>query len=267
MNGTSLDSVLAEMGDVGLRMSQIDAAEGAAGNMSVYLAGEIELSARFRRQSRIALPVAVPHLADGWVAVTGGSRRLRDVAQSPETIICLLHMTPDGQHATLYAAQGVRPTSELNTHLAVHNDHVGRRALEQHAILHAQPVHLTYLSHVPRYQDTLAFNRRLLRWQPETIIVFPEGIGVLPFQVPGSAEQMAVTTSALATHRGIIWTHHGIVTRADSGIGRASDLVEYAEAAAHYEYLNLAAGEPSTGLSDEELRLICDQLKIQQTFF
>jgi len=106
-----------------------------------------------------------------------------------------------------------------------------------------------------------------LRWQPETIVEFPEGIGLLPFQVPGSAAQMEVSTEALATYRGVVWGRHGIVTRSDKGVRKASDLVEYAEAAAHYEYLNLAAGEPSAGLSDEELRQICANLGIQQIYF
>ncbi len=267
MSSSTLDLILAQIGDTGLRMSQIDAAEGAAGNISVYVAGGLEPGARFPQHSRIELPATVPNLAGGSVVVTAATRRLRDVMRSPETTLCLLHIEPDGRHARLYTAEGVRPTSELNTHLAVHNDHAGRRGLEQHAIIHAQPIHLTFLSHVPRYQDTVIFNRRILRWQPETIVEFPEGIGMLPFQAPGSADQMAVSTRALARHRAVVWVRHGIVTRADSGVGKASDLVEYAEAAARYEYLNLAAGEPADGLSDDELRLICDRLKIEQEFY
>ena len=143
----------------------------------------------------------------------------------------------------------------------------GRRGLAYHAVVHAQPLRLTYLSHIERYQEHTFFNRRLLRWQPETIIELPEGIGMLPFQMPGSPEQQEVTTAALATHRAVVWARHGIVTRADSGIGKAGDLVEYVEAAAQYEYLNLAAGEPSNGLLDDQVRLICERMGIQQSFF
>ncbi len=39
-----------------------------------------------------------------------------------------------------------------------------------------------------------------------------------------------------------------------------STLIEYAEAAARYEYLNLQAGEPATGLSEDEQRQICKHL-------
>lgn len=267
MSDWDLVEILAQIGDAGERMSQIDAAEGAAGNISVFVAGPLDDTGRWPTQSTIDLPVAAPALAGGSVVVTGAGRRLRDVAEQPERAVCLLRIDDDGRRATLHAGVGARPTSELNTHLSVHNDHVSRRGLQEHALVHAQPIHLTYLSHLARYQETTAFNRRLLRWQPETIVEFPEGIGVLPFQVPGSSDQMAVSTPALAAYRGIVWAHHGIVTRADTGVGKASDLVEYAEAAARYEYLNLVAGEPAGGLSDEQMRLLCDRLGIRQEYF
>lgn len=262
-----LDRSLAQMADTGVRLAALDAAEGAAGNISIFTAAELDPPAQFQRRSTIDLPVVVPHLASGWVIVTGAGRRLRDVGSAPEATVCLLHVQPGGTSAVLYTGEGVRPTSELNTHIAVHQDHVRRRGLQYHCVVHAQPLRLTYLSHIPKYQDTLTLNRRLLRWQPETIVEFPEGIAALPFQMPGSEEQMQITATSLARYRGIIWSRHGIVTRADSGPAKAGDLVEYAEAAAQYEYLNLVAGEPSSGLSDDEIRLICDRLHIEQDYF
>jgi rhamnulose-1-phosphate aldolase len=267
MSGTLLEGVLREMGDVGLRMSQIDAAEGAAGNISVFVRDAIEPGAGFSPQGQVDLPVVVPHLHGGWVMVSGAGRRLRDISTDAPGNVCLLRINEGGASAMLYAAPGRRPTSEFNTHLAVHDDHVGRRGISWHAVVHAQPIHLTYLSHDHRYHDPLAFNRRILRWQPETIVEFPEGIGMLPFQVPGSPEQQVVTTAALGRYRGVVWAHHGIVTRADNSVGKAGDLVEYAEAAARYEYLNLAAHEPSSGLSPAEMRQICERLGIEQTYF
>ena len=63
-----------------------------------------------------------------------------------------------------------RVTSEFNSHLAVHYDQICESGTNFHAVIHAQPVHLTYLSHIPRYQDEQYLNTHLLRWQPETII-------------------------------------------------------------------------------------------------
>lgn len=267
MSKTDLDDILDEIADAGLRMSQIDAAEGAAGNISVFHASELGIDTRFRRQSSWDLPIEAPALADGWIVITGAGRRLRDVARRPERTVCLLRIDADGRSADLYGDGSIRPTSEFNTHLAVHNYHVGRRELEDHAVVHAQPLHLSYLSHLAQYQDTDFLNRRLLRWQPEMIVEFPEGFALLPWEVPGSSEQMGVTTDALANYRAIVWARHGIVTRADKGVGKAADLIEYAETAARYEYMNLALGEPGQGLCDDELRLICERLGFQPPTF
>lgn len=256
-----------ELGEAGRRMWLLGAAEGAAGNCSVFVRDLAGLPEQLPDRGVMPLPLAAPALANGWLVVSGSGQRLLDIGRQPLVALCLLHIASDGRHARVYAAEGRRPTSELNSHLAVHTDHVGRRSLSRHAVLHAQPLQLTFLSHIDRYGDTLALSRRLLRWQPETIMEFPEGIGVLPFELPGSNEQALATADLLRQHRAVIWRRHGIVARADGEIGKAADLVEYAEAAARYEMLNLQAGEPSQGLSDAELRAIADRLGLPQSLF
>jgi rhamnulose-1-phosphate aldolase len=158
-------------------------------------------------------------------------------------------------------------TSEFNSHLAVHYDQVLKTGTNFHALVHAQPPHLTYLSHVERYRDEKYLNTHLLRWQPETIITLPEGIGFVPFLIPGSEELMAHTVTSLQKHRIIIWGKHGVMARSDISVKRATDRVEYAETAAKYEYLNLSTGEIGEGLSVEEIRAICSTFQIQQTIF
>jgi rhamnulose-1-phosphate aldolase len=267
VTGQDFTSIARDIGAVGVRMTEIDAAEGAAGNISVFARSLDTPNRSMRPIGVIDLPVAVPALAGGWVLVTGAGKRLRDVVATPEATLCCLLIHEAGQHATLHAGAELQPTSELNSHLAIHNDQVTRRGCVLHAIVHAQPLRLTYLSHLARYADTLAFNRRLLRWQPETIAEFPEGIAMLPFQMPGSPEQAAITSAAMSVYRAVVWQRHGIITRAEGSVHKAGDLVEYAETAARYEYLNLQAGEPSTGLSDAELRLICERWQIEQSIF
>jgi rhamnulose-1-phosphate aldolase len=97
----------------------------------------------------------------------------------------------DGLTGTLYTSQRrlfERVTSEFNSHLAVHNNQVALTDTNFQALIHAQPPHLVYLSHVPAYQDQTFMNQRLIRWEPETIVQLPEGIGVMPFLLPGSPD-------------------------------------------------------------------------------
>jgi rhamnulose-1-phosphate aldolase len=160
-----------------------------------------------------------------------------------------------------------RLTSEFNSHLAVHRDQVLRTGTNFHALVHAQPLYLTYLSNVPRYQDESYLNRHILRWQPEMIVNLPEGVGYVPFRVPGSAQLMQDTAEALRTHRVVVWAKHGVVARSDVSVKRAADRIEYAETGARYEYLNLVNGELGAGLSPEEIRAICETFGVQQSFF
>ncbi|WP_026369545.1 class II aldolase/adducin family protein [Kallotenue papyrolyticum] len=246
------------LGSAGQRLAAMDAAEAAAGNLSIFVPA-LEPPAEWAERQLFDLPVAAPALSGGWLVVSASGRRLRDIAAAPEHTLCLLQVLPDGRRARLLAATPLRPTSEFNSHLAIHNDQVGRHGLTTHAVAHAQPLHLTWLSHVPRYRDAATLNRRLLRWQPETIIEFPEGIATLPFEVPGSDAQMRATVAALQQHRAVVWQQHGLVTRAPT-IDKAVDLIEYAETAARYEYLDLLAGERAAGLSPAALRRICEHV-------
>ena len=79
----------------------------------------------------------------------------------------------------------------------MYHDQVVRSGTNFHAVVHAQPRHLTTLSHIPRCQYEPYLNRHLLRWQPELIAQLPEGSGHVPFLVPGSSELMAATLESL----------------------------------------------------------------------
>ena len=189
-----LDEILVSIGEGGRRVAAIDAGEGAAGNISVCVGWPIEIRRRFPLAESIDLPVPAPNLAGHTVIVTGSGRRLRDLAADPAAGLGAVRIAADGVTATLHTSPArlfERLTSEWNSHLAVHDDTVARTGTNFHAVVHAQPPHLTYLSHIPAYRDEAHFNARVMRWEPETIVALPEGIGVLPFMLPGSATLMA----------------------------------------------------------------------------
>jgi rhamnulose-1-phosphate aldolase len=265
-----LDDLLTMMGEAGRHLADIEASEGAAGNISVCLRWPIEPRSRFPVQDELELPQPVPELADATFLVTGSGRRLREIIDEPTANIACLVVNPGGQTAKIYTSyhrRFERVTSEFNSHLAVHYDQICGTNTNFHAVIHAQPVHLTYLSHVARYQNVQYLNTHLLRWQPETIVNLPEGIGFIPFRVPSSAELMQSTIAALRKHRIVVWAKHGVMARSDVSVKRAADRVEYAETAAKYEYLNLCAGEHGEGLSAEEIRAICASFDVKQTIF
>jgi rhamnulose-1-phosphate aldolase len=265
-----LDDLLEMMGEAGRRLSDIEASEGAAGNISVCLRWPIELRTRFPLMDEFELPRPVPELAGATFLVSGSGRRLREIIDEPVASIGCILVNEGGLSGKLYTAyqhRFERVTSEFNSHLAVHYDQMLANRTNFHAVIHAQPPHVTYLSHIPRYQNEEYLNTHLLRWQPETIINLPEGIGFVPFRIPSSPELMEGTLDALRKHRIVIWAKHGVMARSDVSVKRAADRVEYAETAAKYEYLNLCAGEIGEGLSADEIRAICRTFNVQQNIF
>ena len=265
-----LDDLLRMIGEAGYHLASIEASEGAAGNISVCLRWPIEVRNLFPVQSEFSLPQPVPELAGATFIVSGSGRRLRELKDEPPAHLACLVVNQGGTTAKLYTSyhrRFERVTSEFNSHLAVHYDQMLATGSNFHALIHAQPMHLTYLSHIPRYQDAKYLNTHLLRWQPETIINLPEGIGFIPFEVPGSVQLMAGNIAALRKHRIVIWAKHGVMARSDISVKRAADLVEYAETAAKYEYLNLGIGEIGEGLSVAEIRALCSAINIKQEIF
>ena len=265
-----LDDLLTMMGEAGRHLAEIEASEGAAGNISVCMRWPVEPRTRFPVVDEIELPQPVPELENTTFLVSGSGRRLREIKDEPTANIACIVVNRGGHTGKLYTSyhrRFERVTSEFNSHLAVHYDQIVATGTNFHAVIHAQPVHLTYLSHIPRYQDEGYLNTHLLRWQPETIINLPEGIGFIPFHCPSSPELMAANVECLRQHRIVIWAKHGVMARSDVSVKRAADRVEYAETAARYEYLNLTVGEVGERLSVDEIRTICQTFHIKQNIF
>ena len=265
-----LDEVLFLIGEAGHRLSEIEASEGAAGNISVYLGWTIDPRRKFPLAETIELPSSVPELVGSTFLVTGSGRRLREIIQDPAANLGCLVIDEGGQSGRLFTSPRrlfKHLTSEFNSHLAVHHDQVRATGTNFQTVIHAQPPYLTYLSHIPRYQDTIYLNRHILRWQPESIVQLPEGVGYVPFIVPGSPQLMEATVASLRIHRIILWGKHGVVARSDVSVKRASDRIEYAETGARYEHMNLVTNELGEGLTPEEIRAICASLNLPQSIF
>lgn len=265
---SDMNVLVGSMGAAGKRLSEIDACEGGAGNLSLFVRKAAPLPDRFPLVETIVLPEAAPELAGGMFLVSGSGCRLRDIAEDAEANLACIVVDAGGTTARCCSSprrRFKRPTSEFNSHLAVHRDVVVRTGAAFHALVHAQPRRITFLSHHPKYATEAMLVKHLYRWQPETILSLPDGMGVLPFAVPGSRALMEGTLCAMRSHRVVIWQKHGLMARSEQSMMHAVDLVEYTETAANYEYMDLSTGERCSGLSHGDLRAICDAWHAEST--
>ena len=72
---------------------------------------------------------------------------------------------------------------------------------------------------------------------------------------------------SMREHPLVVWARHGVMARSDDSVFHALDLIEYAEAAARYETLNLSSGERADGLSPGEVRRICEAWGVTQKIY
>lgn len=265
-----LKTMIADIAEAGRRLAQIGASDGAAGNISALVGRGAVDTEGYPDSEPLATSKSGPELADCVFVVTGSGRRLREIGDDPPGNLALVTFNHSGDAATLHTSprrRFERLTVEFNSHLAVHRDQIVRGGLEFHSIIHAQPLNLTYLSHIPDYRDEQYLNRRILRWEPESIYHLREGVAVVPFFVPASAELERANVEAMRTHHVALWSKHGIMARSEVSVKRACDLIEYAEVGARFERLNLATGSLAEGLTDAEVRLICSTFGVDQSIF
>jgi len=265
-----IQQTLQQMGEVGVLLHRMGAAEGAAGNMSVGFRQAPNFEVLYPLTRAVEMPFKAEEMAGFGFLATGSGCRLRDVLASPTVNVGAFVVNPGGETGTLYTAAEAgftRLTSEFNTHLAFHRAKLIGENCPVNYLVHAHPPKTTFLSHLERYQDEEYLNRHLLRWEPETLYHFPSGIGIARFRAPGTMRLTDETLRALGKHQFVIWSRHGVVARSSKSLMHGLDMIEYIETAANYEYLNLTMQEESGGISAEEILDYAQSAGIDQTVF
>lgn len=192
-----------------------------------------------------------PTLDGKYFLVTGTGKYFKNVQYAPENNIGLLRLTDEGQTAELLWGyeDGGKFTSEFPAHMM---SHAARLAVdpENRVIMHCHPDNLLAMTYVHDL-DERAFTRTLWQMETECIVVFPEGINVLPWMLCGTNEIGEATAEKMKTARLVIWSQHGIY-----GAGRDLDetfgLIETAEKAASI-YMKIAHLPIKTTITDDAL--------------
>ena len=153
----------------------------------------------------------VPSLANEHFLVTGSGKYFRNVVLDPESNIAIILIDETG---TKYQIQwglkdGGKPTSELPSHLMNHAVKKEVSGGKHRVIYHAHTTNTIALTFVLPLRDEV-FTRELWEMATECPVVFPSGIGVVSWMVPGGKE-IAVATSVLMKEYDVtIWAHHGM---------------------------------------------------------
>lgn len=187
--------------------------ERNGGNLS-YRVKEDEVASvkeNFTKKEWKPIGTTVPKLAGEYFLVTGSGKYFRNVMIDPEDSIGLIEIDSTGENwRTVWGfVNGGRPTSELPSHLMNHEVKKEISDGRYRVIYHAHTTNVIALTFVLPLRDEV-FTRELWEMATECPVVFPDGIGVVPWMVPGGREIAVETSKLMKQYDVAIWAHHGM---------------------------------------------------------
>ena len=183
--------------------------------------------------------------------VTGTGKYFKNFEYDPENNLGIIRIAKDGTPAELLwgFADGGRFTSELPAHLM---SHIARLSIDpgNRIIMHCHPDYTLAMTQVHE-ADERKITRSLWKQMTESIVVFPEGVGVLPWMVCGTNEIGEATAAKMKEYRIVLWTLHGIYG-CGKDLDEAFGLIETVEKAAK-QYMLTANLPKANEITDENL--------------
>lgn len=183
--------------------------------------------------------------------VTGTGKYFKNVKADPETNLGIIRIAKGGKSAELLWGyrDGGRPTSEFPAHMMSHMARLEADP-ENRVVMHCHPTYTLAMNYVHEL-DEKKITHTLWQMSTECIVVFPDGVGVLPWMVCGTSEIGEATAKKMEEYRLVIWGMHGIY-----GAGKTLDetfgLIETVEKAAQIYMLTAHLPQKNT-ITDAQL--------------
>lgn len=202
-------------------------------------------------------------LAGQYFLVTGTGRYFRNVINQPELDLGLVKISSNGEKADLMwgFADGGLPTSEFPSHLMSHIERL-KVDKDQHVVMHCHPTNVIALSFTQEL-NAKHLSRLLWKMQAESLVVFPEGVAVIPYMTPGTTQIGEATAKKMQDFRVVIWPHHGIFA-AGKTLDETFGLIETVEKAATiYSQIGAQGGNIKQSITDEQLKQLAESFHVK----
>jgi rhamnulose-1-phosphate aldolase len=197
----------------------------------------------------------LPHLKGAYFFCKGANKRMRDVARRPMENGAVIRISDDGSSYAIIADNPVKPTSELASHLSIHDYLIGKGS-NYKAVLHTHPIDLVAMTHHPAFLQKDVLTRLLWSMIPETRAFCPRGLGIVPYAMPSSFALADATIKALDEYDVVMWEKHGACAVGEN-IMEAFDMVDVLSKSAQIYLVAKSMGFEPEGMSSESM----DELK------
>lgn len=229
-------------------------AERNGGNITVNVTEWVddEVRALPTIAERQPIGTVLPHLKGCYFYCKGTNKRMRDLARRPMENGSIIRICDDCASYEIIADEPVRPTSELPSHLSVHNYLIANGSPYK-ASVHTHPIELVAMSHNPKFLEKDVATKLLWSMIPETKAFCPRGLGIVPYTLPGSVELADATIRELADYDVVMWEKHGVFA-VDVDVMAAFDQVDVLNKSALIYIAAKNMGFEPQGMSDEQMR-------------
>ena len=166
----------------------------------------------------IPLDFTVKSLAGELFLVSGSGKYFKNIQKNPADSLAIIRISAEGdRYELLWGLEGGDlPTSELASHLQCHEARLAQDP-EHRVILHTHATAISAMTFIHDL-DEKKFSKTLWQMITECLVVFPDGVSVLPWMVAGTSQLGAASADKMQNSRIVIWPHHGIM-----GAGQTMD--------------------------------------------
>ena len=188
---------------------------------------------------------------------TGGY--FKNVLKDPSHNLGVLKVTDAHTLTLLWGFEGNgAPTSETPTHLLCHIERLKQNPAHR-LVIHCHTTNVICMTHILPL-DSDKFTEILWKMQTESIVVFPEGVAVLPWILCGGSLIGIETAKLMKEYRSVIWAQHGIFCTGTS-IDEVFGLIETIEKAAEI-YMKICHLPIVQSISNDNLKEIAAAFKL-----
>ena len=254
-NRPALKAAVDQVAEVAGYLWQKGWAERNGGNITINITEYVDEA--MKALPAIAAPRSIgktlPHLKGCWFYCKGTGKRMRDLAREPMANGSIIRILEDCARYEIVADAVVAPTSELPSHLAVH-DYLLAKGSPYRASLHTHPIELVALTHSKKWMEKDVATRMLWSMIPETKAFCPRGLGMVPYLLPSSVELADATLRTLDEGYDVVmWEKHGVFA-VDTDIMSAFDQVDVLNKSALIYIAARNMGFEPEGMSDAQMK-------------
>ncbi len=185
-----------------------------------------------------------------YFIITGTGKYFKNCLKDPANNLGIMKVLDKNTLGLVWGyLDGGRPTSEAPTHLKCHIERL-KVDKKHRLVIHSHPTNIICMTHILPL-DSNKFTEILWKMQTESIVVFPEGVAVLPWILCGGEEIGIATAEKMKEYRSVIWAQHGIFSTGET-LDEVFGLIETIEKAAEI-YLKICDKKIYQSITNNEL--------------